>query len=94
MISIPALHSWNTAPRYSTRKVGSPHLQIPQEPSLQYLHGGLLRYMKMRREQVEMHLDIYSYAMLFSEVFTVQVPFANIAESKGTFSTGVDTSFE
>jgi hypothetical protein len=49
--------------------------------------------MKMRREQIEMHLDIYCYAMLSSEVFTVQVPFANIAESKGKFSTGVDTSF-
>jgi len=46
----------------------------------------------MRREQIEMHLNIYSYAMLSSVVFTVQAPFANRAESKGTFST-VDTSF-
>jgi hypothetical protein len=74
--------------------VGSPHLQIPQEPSLQYLHGGLLRYMKMRREQIEMHLDIYSYLMLSSEVLTVQALFADVAESKGAFSTGLDTSFE
>jgi hypothetical protein len=49
--------------------------------------------MKMRREQIEMQWDIYCYEMLSSEVFTVQVPFANISESKGTFSAGVDTSF-
>lgn len=27
----------------------SPHLHIPQEPSVQVLQGGLLRYLKMRR---------------------------------------------
>jgi hypothetical protein len=53
----------------------------------------LLRYMKMRREQIEMHLDIYSCAMLSSEVSTVQAPCADIAKSKGAFSTRLDTSF-
>jgi hypothetical protein len=45
----------------------------------------------MWREQIEMHLDVYSYAMLSSEVFTVQAPFANIAVSKVTLCTGKDT---